>query len=50
MLTSIQIERTSMIQADAYEAGSQLIQAEAQLEALFAMTARLSNLSLAKYL
>lgn len=50
MLTNLQIERTNMIQADTYEAGSQLIQAEAQLEALFAMTARLSNLSLAKYL
>ncbi len=50
MLTSLQIERTNMIQADTYEAGSQLIQTETQLEALFAMTARLSNLSLAKYL
>ncbi len=49
-LTNLQIERTNLIQADTYEAGSQLIQAEAQLEALFAMTARLSNLSLAKYL
>lgn len=50
MLTNLQIERTNLIQADTYESGSQLIQAEAQLEALFAMTARLSNLSLAKYL
>ena len=49
-LTNLQIERTNLIQADTYEAGSQLIQAEAQLEALFTMTARLSNLSLAKYL
>ncbi|NHF72906.1 flagellin [Paracoccus xiamenensis] len=50
MLTNLQLERSNLIQADTYEAGSQLIQAEAQLEALFAMTARLSNLSLAKYL
>lgn len=50
MLTTLQIDRTNLVQADTYEAGSQLIQAEAQLEALFAMTARLSNLSLAKYL
>ncbi len=50
MLTNLQIERTNLVQADTYEAGSQLVQAEAQLEALFAMTARLSNLSLAKYL
>lgn len=49
-LTRLQIERSNLIGADPYEAGSKLVQAEGQLEALFAMTARLSNLSLAKYL
>ncbi|MFD1795148.1 hypothetical protein FQV27_14270 [Paracoccus aurantiacus] len=50
MMTNLKIERTCLIEADSYEAGSRLIEAEAQLEALFALTARLSNLSLAKYL
>lgn len=48
--TGLKIERTNLISADTYESGSQLVQAEATLEALYAMTARLSKLSLAKYL
>lgn len=50
LMTNLSIERTNLISADTYESGSQLVQAEAQLEALYSMTARLSNLSLAKYL
>ena len=50
MAANLKIERTNLISADQYEATSQLIQAEAQLDALFAVTARLSSLSLAKYL
>ncbi len=50
LATNLHIERNNLISADTYESGSQLVQAEATLEALYAMTARLSNLSLAKYL
>lgn len=50
LASGLQVERTNLISADAYDSGSQLLQAEATLEALYAMTARLSNLSLAKYL
>lgn len=50
LTTGLSIERSNLISADTYEAGSQLVQAEATLEALYAMTARLSKLSLAKYL
>lgn len=49
-IRALQIERNEMISADSYEAGSQLVQAEAQLRALYAVTARLSNLSLTNYL
>lgn len=48
--TTLQIERANLISVDPFEAGSHLTQAQAQLEALFSITARLSNLSLAKYL
>ncbi|MFV0292065.1 MAG: flagellin [Paracoccus sp. (in: a-proteobacteria)] len=50
LLSTLQIERSNLIQSDTYEASSRLIQAEAQLEALFTMAARLSNLSLVRYL
>ncbi|WBU59999.1 hypothetical protein [Paracoccus albus] len=49
-INTLQIERTELISVDSYEVGSQLVQAEAQLRALYAVTARLSNLSLATYL
>ncbi|MDO5640782.1 MAG: flagellin [Paracoccus sp. (in: a-proteobacteria)] len=48
--TGLKIERSNLISVDGYEAGSKLIQSEARLESLFALTARLSNLSLAKHL
>ncbi|MDO5605075.1 MAG: flagellin [Paracoccus sp. (in: a-proteobacteria)] len=50
LTTNLQIERNNIMGVDSYDAGSSLIQAEAQLEMLFALTARLSKLSLARYL
>ncbi|WBU52948.1 flagellin [Paracoccus sp. SCSIO 75233] len=50
MQTTLKIQRTDLVGRDSYEAGSQLVQAEAQLAAVYAMTARLSQLSLARYL
>lgn len=50
LATHLGIERSNLISADSYEAGSHLVQAQTQLEALFALTSRLSNLSLAKFL
>lgn len=48
--TTLAIERARLTEADSYAAGSQLIQAEAQLDSLYALTARLSKLSLTRYL
>lgn len=42
--TSLKMERTNLISSDSYEAGSQLVQTEAAMEAVYAMTVRLSNL------
>ncbi|SDD47942.1 flagellar hook-associated protein 3 FlgL [Paracoccus isoporae] len=48
--TTLSIARGQLTEVDGYAAGSRLIQAEAQLEALYALTARLSRLSLSRYL
>ncbi len=50
LAAELMIERTNLISVDTYEVGSRLVQSEATLEALYAMTARLSGLSLAKHL
>ena len=49
-VTNLGLQRSRLIGADSYESGSQLVQAQSQLEALLSLTARLSRLSLAKYL
>lgn len=47
---NLKIERSNLVSVDRYEAGSRLVRASAQLDSLFAVTARLSNLSLANHL
>lgn len=49
-ISSVKIARTSMIEADAYEAATALTQVESQLEALYSLTARLTSRSLADYI
>ncbi|WBU58418.1 flagellin [Paracoccus sediminicola] len=49
-VTNLGLQRSRLIGADSYESGSQLVQAQSQLEALLSLTARLSRLSLANYL
>lgn len=48
--TALQIARLGIVSADPYEAATALTEAESQLDTLFAVTARLSRLSLANYL
>ncbi len=48
--TSLRIGRIGMVDVDGYEAATGLTQAEAQLDTLYAITARLQRLSLADYL
>jgi flagellar hook-associated protein 3 FlgL len=48
--TALQIARIGMVSADPYEAATALTEAESQLDTLYAVTARLSRLSLANYL
>jgi flagellar hook-associated protein 3 FlgL len=47
---SLQIARNGIVQADPYEAATKLEQAQAQLEKIYAITARMSRLSLMDYL
>lgn len=48
--TALNLNRNSMIGADQYEAASAVAEAEARMEAVYSLTARLSRLSLAAYL
>jgi flagellar hook-associated protein 3 FlgL len=48
--TALQIARIGIVSADPYEAATALTEAESQLDTLYAVTARLSRLSLANYL
>lgn len=48
--TALQLARNAMIAADPYEAATALREAEARMEAIYALTARMSRLSLAGYL
>lgn len=48
--TSLGIARSDLLSADPYETSSALTQAEANLQNLYALTARLSRLSLTEYL
>ncbi|WBU63875.1 flagellin [Paracoccus aerodenitrificans] len=50
MSAQLEIERSELVAVDSYEASSRILQTSSQLEALYALTARLSKLSLAKYL
>jgi flagellar hook-associated protein 3 FlgL len=47
---SLQIARNGVVQADPYEAASKLEETQAQLEKIYAITARMSRLSLLDYL
>jgi flagellar hook-associated protein 3 FlgL len=47
---SLQIARNGIVQADPYEAATKLEDAQAQLEKIYAITARMSRLSLLDYL
>lgn len=47
---TLQLSRNDMIAVDKYEAISALAEAEARMEAIYSLTARLSRLSLAAYL
>ena len=49
-VSSLQIARGEIVSADPYEAAAALTEAQVQLETLYAVTARLSQLSLAKRL
>ncbi|SEM49025.1 flagellar hook-associated protein 3 FlgL [Gemmobacter aquatilis] len=48
--SALQIARTSMVAVDDYDAATRLSDAETRLETLYAVTARLSSLSLTEYL
>ena len=48
--TTLTLNRNTMIGADQYEAASAIAEAEARMEAIYSLTARLSRLSLAAYL
>jgi flagellar hook-associated protein 3 FlgL len=48
--TALQIARNGLVAVDGYEAATRLTEAEAQLDTLYAITARLQRLSLADYL
>ncbi len=48
--SSLQLERNSMVEADGYDTATGLQQAQARLETLYTLTARLSRLNLADYL
>ena len=48
--SAIEIARTGLLSADPFETASQLKAVETQLETFYALTARLSNLSLTDYL
>lgn len=48
--TALNLNRTAMIGVDRYEAASAVAEAEARMEAIYSLTARLSRLSLAAYL
>lgn len=48
--TALDITRNEIIRVDRYEAATAVAEAEARLEALYSMTARLSRLSLTAYL
>jgi flagellar hook-associated protein 3 FlgL len=48
--TALQIVRIGIVSADPYEAATALTEAQNQLDTLYAVTARLSRLSLANYL
>jgi flagellar hook-associated protein 3 FlgL len=49
-LSSLNIARSSMLEVDQYTAASQLEDTIAQLDAIYALTARMSRLSLSEYL
>ncbi|MGI1662072.1 flagellin [Palleronia sp. KMU-117] len=49
-LAALELARTEMLAADPFETATRLKAAEAQLEALYTLTARLSRLSLTEYL
>ena len=48
--TSYEIARTGLLEADPYETASRLEDVQFQLEALYAVTARMARLSLTSYL
>ena len=48
--TALSLARSDILSADPYETASALTQAEASLQNLYALTARLSRLSLTDYL
>lgn len=48
--SSLEIARNAMVSVDPYDAATRLQDAETRLETLYALTARLSRLSLAEYL
>ena len=48
--SALQIARSEMVAVDAYDAATRLTDAETRLQTLYAVTARLSSLSLTDYL
>ncbi len=48
--TALEIARAKLVEVDAYEAATQLTSAQTRLETIYAITSRLSALSLASYL
>ena len=49
-ISALQIARSEIVRVDPYEAATELQAVETQLESLYAITARLSRLSLVDYL
>ncbi|MDO5657336.1 MAG: hypothetical protein Q4G36_03315 [Paracoccus sp. (in: a-proteobacteria)] len=50
LTTVLTIERNGLVEADSYDAASKLVQAEAQLEALYVLTRKMAGLSLVRHL
>lgn len=48
--SALELAQATLIEVDAYEAATRLTEAQTRLEAIYAITARLSSLSLANYL
>lgn len=48
--SALELAQSTLVEVDAYEAATHLTEAQTRLEAIYAITARLSSLSLANYL